>query len=70
METGGWTYALMGAILASGGLVLFFYRDMNTMDPWYMVLFVGTTLGLSTLVGYVLGYLTNEGLEPSSEDRE
>ncbi|NIU49427.1 MAG: hypothetical protein GWN74_10110, partial [Thermoplasmata archaeon] len=45
-------------------------RDMNTLSPWYLLLFVVGTAFVSFLVGYILGYLTEEGLEPTSEDRE
>jgi hypothetical protein len=56
--------------LAAGGLLLLYHRDMNSMDPWYLLLFVAITLGMSFLVGYVLGYLGDKGLGPSSEGRE
>jgi hypothetical protein len=70
MVSDGWTYGLVGAVLFAGGLLLLFYRDMNTMDPWYMLLFLSITVGISFLVGYVLGYLADKGLGPFSEDRE
>ncbi|MCJ2541223.1 MAG: hypothetical protein LN414_08140 [Candidatus Thermoplasmatota archaeon] len=70
MASGGWTFGLTGACLAVGAVVLLFYRDMSTMDPWYLLLIAGVSAGLSFLVGYVLGYLTGSGLVPSSEDRE
>ncbi|UCC93874.1 MAG: hypothetical protein JSW25_04180 [Thermoplasmata archaeon] len=60
----------MGALLALGGVLLVYYGEMNTMDPWYLLLLVVTTGGLSFTVGYVLGYLADKGLGPSSEGRE
>ncbi len=70
MGTSGWTYGLVGAILAVGGLLLLMYRDMNTIDPWYLLLLVAGTAGVSFSVGTILGYLTEKGLEPTSDDRE
>lgn len=70
MGASGWTYGLVGAILAAGGLMLFLYRDMNTLDPWYFLLLVAGTLVVSFVVGYILGYFTEKGLEPTSDDRE
>lgn len=70
MGTAGWAYGLVGAVLAAGGLLLLHHRDMNTMDPWYLLLLVIGTAGVSFGVGLVLGHLTDDGLEPSSGDRE
>jgi hypothetical protein len=70
MARDGWTVGLAAAMLGIGAVALLYWGDMVTIDPWYMVLFVGGTAGISFLVGYVLGYLTETGIEPSSEDRE
>jgi len=61
---------LVGAGLMAGALVLFHYRDMSTIDPWYMLMLVGGASGISFLVGYVAGYLPDMRKDPSSEDRE
>ena len=66
----GLVYGLSGAVLAAGALVLFYYRDMSTMDPWYMLLLVAGVSGVSFTVGYVAGYISEIGLQPPSKDRE
>ena len=70
MTTRGLRYGLPAALLGAGAAVLLYYRDMVTIDPWYMLLLVGGTAGVSFVVGYALGHLTESGIEPSSGDRE
>ena len=70
MTTRGLTYGLPAALLGAGAVLLLYHRDMITIDPWYMLLLVGSTAGVSFGVGYALGHLTQSGIEPSSGDRE
>lgn len=58
------------ALLAVGAAPLLFYRDINTMDVWYLALFVIGTVIISFTVGYVLGYVTEDGTVPGSNSRE
>ena len=61
----------IGAVLiAVGAAVLLFYRDINTMDVWYLALLVIGTVIVSFTVGYVLGYVTEDGTVPGSDPRE
>jgi hypothetical protein len=57
-------------LLAVGAGLLLFYRDINTMDPWYLALLVIGTVIVSFTVGYVLGYVTEDGTVPGSDSRE
>ena len=50
--------------------MLLLFRDEASIDPWYMALLVLGTAGVSFGVGWVLGYLTESGLDPGSEGRE
>jgi hypothetical protein len=69
MVSTGTTYGLGAALLGVGGAVLFLYGDLATIDPWYMTLLVGMVSGMSFIVGYVLGYITDRGIAPGSEER-
>lgn len=70
MTTRGITFGLPAALLGAGAGVLLYYVDMGTIGPWYTLLLVGGTAGVSFGVGYVLGHLTENGIEPSSGDGE
>ena len=70
MTTREFRYGLPAALLGAGAALLLYYRDMVNIDPWYMLLLVGGTAGVSFGVGYVLGHLTERGIGPSSGDRE
>lgn len=65
-----WVYGLVGAALAAGGLALLLFNELNTIPVPYLVLLVGGTVGVSFAVGYVLGYVAESGLWPSSRTRE
>jgi hypothetical protein len=63
-------FGLGAALLAVGAAVLLFYRDINTMNVWYLALLVIGTVIVSFTVGYVLGYVTEDGTIPGSDSRE
>ncbi len=58
------------ALLAVGAALLLCYRDINTMDVWYLALLVIGAIIISFTVGYVLGYLTEDGMVPGPDSRE
>lgn len=61
---------LGAALLAVGAAVLLFYRDINTMNVWYLALLViGSTI-ISFTVGYVLGYVTEKETDHGSDPKE
>ena len=61
-----WSYGLAGALLGTGGVTLFYYREWNSIDPWYLGLILLGTAGMSFGVGWTLGHLTESGLVPGS----
>ena len=63
-------FGIGAVLLAVGAAVLLFYRDINTMDVWYLALLVIGTVIVSFTVGYVLGYVTEDGTVPGSDPRE
>jgi len=63
-------FGIGAALLAVGAALLLFYRDINTMDVWYLALLVIGTVIVSFTVGYVLGYVTEDGTVPGSDSRE
>lgn len=64
---GIWTYELAGILLAIGAALLLSFREHNTLDARYLLLLVAGAAGISWTVGYVMGYLTEKGLEPTGE---
>ena len=63
-------FGFVGALLAVGAALLIIYRDINTMDVWYLALLVIGTIIISFTVGYVLGYVTEDGAVPGSDPEE
>lgn len=63
-------FGLGAALLAVGAALLLYYRDINTMDVWYLALLVIGTIIISFTVGYVLGYLTEDETAPGSDSKE
>ncbi len=63
-------FGLGAALLAVGAALLLYYRDINTMDVWYLALLVIGTIIISFTVGYVLGYVTEDGTAPGSDSKE
>ncbi len=63
-------FGLGAALLAVGAALLLYYRDINTMDVWYLSLLVIGTIIISFTVGYVLGYLTEDETAPGSDSKE
>ncbi len=63
-------FGLGAALLAAGAALLLHYRDINTMDVWYLALLVIGTIIISFTVGYVLGYLTEDETAPGSDSKE
>ena len=63
-------FGLGAALLAVGAALLLIFRDNNTMDVWYLILLVIGTVIISFTVGYVLGYVTEDGAVPGSDSRE
>lgn len=63
-------HGFAGALLLAGAAVLILYRDMVTIDPWYVVLLLVGSAGASFTVGYIAGFLTEGGFGPSSDERE
>ncbi len=63
-------FGLVAALLSVGAGLLLYYRDINTMDVWYLALLVIGTIIISFTVGYVLGYVTEDGAVPGSDPKE
>ena len=63
-------FGLGAALLGVGAALLLYYRDINTMDVTYLALLVIGTIIISFTVGYVLGYLTEDGTTPGSDPKE
>ncbi|NOQ54331.1 MAG: hypothetical protein GQ558_06980 [Thermoplasmata archaeon] len=63
-------FGLVAALLSVGAGLLLYYRDINTMDVWYLALLVIGTIIISFTVGYVLGYVTEDGAVPGSDPEE
>ena len=63
-------FGLGAALLGVGAALLLYYRDINTMDVTYLALLVIGTIIISFTVGYVLGYLTEDGTTPGSDSKE
>jgi hypothetical protein len=63
-------HGVAGALLLAGAAVLLLYRDMVSIDPWYMLLLLGGTAGASFAVGYIAGFLTEGGFGPPPDGRE
>ncbi len=63
-------FGLGAALLSVGAAVLLYHRDINTMDVWYLALLVIGTVIISFTVGYVLGYITEDGTVPGSDLKE
>ncbi len=63
-------FGIGATLLAIGAASLLFYRDINTMDVWYLALLVIGTIIISFTVGYILGYLTEVGTGPGSDRRK
>lgn len=63
-------FGLVAVLLSVGAGLLFYYRDINTMDVWYLALLVIGTIIISFTVGYVLGYVTEGGAVPGSDPKE
>ena len=63
-------FGLVAVLLSVGAGLLLYYRDINTMDVWYLALLVIGTIIISFTVGYVLGYVTEDGAVPGSDPEE
>jgi len=61
---GSWTYELAAGLLAIGAALLLHFRQHNTLEEWYLLLLLAGATIISFTVGFVLGYLTERGLEP------
>jgi len=70
MTSGSLWHALAASLLAAGAVLLATRWELMGIEPPYLALMlIGISL-VSFMVGYVMGYLTEDGLAPGSEERE
>ncbi len=63
-------HALVVSLLAAGAVLLATRWELMGIEPPYLaLLFIGISL-VSFIVGYVMGYLTEDGLAPGSDERD
>lgn len=63
-------HGLAVAFLAAGALILVLRWDLMGIEAPYLALMLGGISLVSFVVGYVMGYLTEDGLVPGPEGRE